>query len=144
MAADTVAPLLIGILLACAALAYVLHPLFAGVGDNGVATRTRGGPTDAEPIRDALEVLESDRATGRVSDDDSAAIRRVYQAEARAEGRSTEAEAAHDDPVEALILRYREMKAACPVCGHRALPGALYCSGCGRRLGEGRRTDSGT
>jgi hypothetical protein len=39
-----------------------------------------------------------------------------------------------DDELEAAVRAYREQHAACPSCGPRPEPDAVYCSNCGRYL----------
>ncbi len=118
----------------------------------------------------ALREIEFDKATGKLSEEDYAALKAKYTAEALAVLRSeTASEAAHreesvrepagadlpvpsasltgEDPVEALVAeRLRQMQsgvARCPDCGPRPEGDALYCSTCGRSLSVGGCADCG-
>lgn len=95
----------------------------------------------------ALREIEFDRATGKLSDEDYAALKRQYTTEALAILRTeapTAAAAAPstapgpDDPVEAMIAdRIRKLGGdlvRCPGCGPRPESDALFCSKCGRSL----------
>ena len=91
---------------------------------------------------EALEEIEFDRATGRLSAVDYAALRATYEqvlvarpetdvppdATAPAIARDLDAEA------EAMVRRVREGKLACAVCGPRPELDAIFCSSCGRPL----------
>ena len=69
--------LLIGAALAVAALVYVLFPLFDAVAPSRL--RVGRGPALApESAIDALREIEFDRATGKLSDDDYAALKAEY------------------------------------------------------------------
>jgi hypothetical protein len=150
--------LLIGAALAVAALVYVLLPLFDAVAPG----RSRGGGRLAmapESAIDALREIEFDRATGKLSDDDYAALKAQYTRTALVELRAREsadserralvtaaATSAGDespnvpvgvdtaDPVEAAVLRYRSMRRACETCGPRPEPDPAFCSSCGTYL----------
>ena len=147
-------PLLLGTGLAVAALLYVLLPLFAeGADQRTVAsappTGTDAGATGEQGAIAALREIEFDRATGKLSDADYAALKARYTRQAVVEMRAAdsvartagaEAEvptAASDDPLEAVIARHRAPPVACPSCGPRPEPNAWYCSSCGRWL-QGR------
>jgi hypothetical protein len=133
--------LLVGTALALVALAYVLYPIFVS-GDAGPAEQAaRREPNEAERAVDALREVEFDRATGKLSADDYAALKSAYTMEAveamrasDAAGAPDETATAPDDVVEALIERYRGQVATCPSCGERPEPAAVFCSSCGRRL----------
>jgi hypothetical protein len=137
--------LLVGAALAVGALAYVLYPLFAV----GPITRRRAmGASRAatEGAIDALREIEFDRATGKLSDDDYAALKAEYTRSALVELRSREdAPAAAEsaalddaiaaaDPAEAAVLRYRSVRRACETCGPRPEPDPAFCSSCGKYL----------
>ena len=133
-------PLLLGTLLAVGALAFVLWPLF----DEGGTTRT-GQAARAPRREDAIEALreiEFDRATGKLSDADYAALKTTYTSQALAQLRAKEAAAdapiaVEEDPAEAAVRRWRSRATACPQHGPRPEPDAIYCSDCGRHL-EGK------
>jgi hypothetical protein len=128
--------LLAGTVLAVAALAFVLYPLFFGVTD---ARRRRGEPeaADDSPIV-ALREIEFDRATGKLSESDYAELKRKYSQRALDELRTTRGDVAPDpvpsDPIEARVLEYRQTHSECPTCGVRPESDAVYCSTCGSYL----------
>lgn len=129
------AALVIGTALALAALAFVLYPIFTDAGNAPRESAPRREPTDTERAVDALREVEFDRATGKLSDDDYAALRSAYTAEAVQAMRMVPADAsAAEDAAEALIERYRGAVVDCPSCGERSEPAALFCSSCGTRL----------
>jgi hypothetical protein len=132
------AALVIGTALALAALAFVLHPIFTDAGSAPRESAPRREPTDTERAVDALREVEFDRATGKLSDDDYAALRSAYTAEAvqamrAAPPMSVDASSA-EDAAEALIQRYRGAVVDCPSCGERSEPAAVFCSSCGVRI----------
>lgn len=126
--------LLLGTVLALGALAYVLYPVFMTDADDAPVPAPRREPDDAERAVDALREVEFDRATGKLSDDDYAALKAAYTSEAVEAMRASDAASAPDDAAEALIARYRERVVSCPSCGERPEPAAAFCSNCGRRL----------
>lgn len=88
-------------------------------------------------LRQALDELEQDRATGKMSPSDYATLRAKLLASAERLDVSVPSEAATPDrtaEAEALVLRLREERVRCAVCGVRPEPGARYCSSCGRHL----------
>jgi translation initiation factor 2 beta subunit (eIF-2beta)/eIF-5 len=138
-----VSALIIGTVLALAALGFVLYPLFR-----------EGGPTvrkPARPVREArepsaseravaiLREVEFDRETGKLSESDYKALKNTYTREALAAMRSEDSAVATaagvpDDEIEAVILKYRARPTTCESCGPRPEPDAIYCSSCGRYL----------
>jgi cytochrome c-type biogenesis protein CcmI len=144
--------LLLGAVLAAAALAFVLHPLFRGVGRAAIPLPGRPAPrggTDGESAIDALREIEFDRETGKLSEADYTTLRTEYTRRALVEMRTTapatgaprgtEATpgtpaAAALDAAEAAVLRYRQHRVVCGDCGPRPEPDAVYCSSCGRYL----------
>jgi hypothetical protein len=134
--------LLIGAALAVAALLYVLFPLF----DNAtpVSKPSRARPVEApETAIDALREIEFDKATGKLSDVDYAALKAEYTRSALVELRAREEPGAAEstvpnaegvDPVEAAVLRYRAMRRECETCGPRPEPDPAFCSNCGKYL----------
>ena len=148
--------LVVGAVLAVAALIYVLLPLFDAV--TPLRARLTGTPAAApESAIDALREIEFDRATGKLSDDDYAALKATYTRSALVElrarrGEPAAASAGPDqvavpsltasvpsiagavDPVEAAVLRYRAMRRSCDVCGPRPEPDPAFCSSCGKYL----------
>ncbi len=137
-------PLLLGSVLAVAALAFVMWPLLKG---GMQATPVLLAPEQA-PEASALEALreiEFDQATGKLSAEDYASLKAAYTPLALAELRAREsgaaaaspAVAAAEDAAEALIARVKQGGASCPSCGPRPESDALFCSDCGRALGAG-------
>jgi len=134
-------PLIVGTLLAVAAVAYVLYPLLFG---SAPATRRPVGLPRVAPVADedaivALREIEFDRATGKLSDTDYAELKSRYTALAlaamRARGEGG-ADATPTDLVEATVLAYRARLKSCARCGPRPEPDAVYCSNCGSYLDE--------
>lgn len=140
--------LLTGVIVAIAAVALVLEPLFAN--------RTRRITAPTEDLLDfqdphesdsprvkallALKEIEFDRATGKLSDADYVRLKREY---GRAALNAMDAEpgaagaAADDDAVERAIAEFRDRgPQQCPGCGERPEATAIFCSSCGRLLGE--------
>ena len=134
--------LVLGTLLAVAALAFVLQPLLFDVSTAGARAPSRapramqGGDEDAVA---ALREIEFDRATGKLSDADYAELKARYTARAleamRAVGADGESAVAQD-VVEATVLAYRARLKSCARCGPRPEPDAVYCSNCGTYLDE--------
>jgi hypothetical protein len=135
--------LVIGTLLAVAALAYVLYPLVFASPASGarpasrrVARAASDGDEDAIV---ALREIEFDRATGKLSDADYADLKTRYTQRAldamRAAG-SAPADAPVEDVVEAAVLAIRARLKSCVRCGPRPEPDAIYCSNCGAYLDE--------
>lgn len=136
--------LLLGSVLAVAALAFVMWPLLKG----GLRSTPIVLAPEQAPEASALEALreiEFDQATGKLSPEDYAALKAAYTPRALAELRAREAgevaasprAAAADDAAEALIARMKQGGRACPHCGPRPESDAAFCSDCGRALGEG-------
>ena len=135
-------PLLIGTLLAIAAMAWVLSPLFRA--DAGVVAAPYS-PARAdlgarrERAVEALREIEFDQATGKLSDADYAMLKTRYTRQAVAAMRSESgAPVVDESEIEAAIRRAREAQATIPACsvhGLRPEPDAAYCSECGRFLG---------
>lgn len=111
-------PLIVGTLLALAALSFVLYPLLArnaaGVDENEAPDAIARDPGRAEAI-DALREIEFDRATGKLSDSDYDSLKSTYTQ------RAVDAMRAGDSAV-------------CPRCGPRPEKVAVFCSKCGQRL----------
>ncbi len=134
--------LLLGTLLAVAGLAFVLAPLVRGHATaDAVAPLAPESPREASAV-DALREIEFDQATGKLSDEDYAALKAQYTPRALAELRAHEAAAdaadaraaAGDDPAERLIQQVKSARNVCPACGPRPEGDALFCSNCGRAL----------
>ena len=136
--------LLLGSVLAVAALAFVMWPLLKG----GLRSTPIVLAPEQAPEASALEALreiEFDQATGKLSPEDYAALKAAYTPRALAELRAREAGevaasprvAAVDDAAEALIARMKQAGRDCPACGPRPESDAMFCSDCGRMLGAG-------
>jgi hypothetical protein len=134
--------LVVGTALALAALAFVLHPLFAHAGELPGRRRSEAAGPVVAPEQDAVDVLreiEFDRATGKLSDGDYHALKTRYTERALAAMRARDSAAALatlplDDVAEAAVRRHRARLAECATCGPRPEPDARYCSDCGRFL----------
>ena len=138
--------LLVGAAIAVGALVYVLLPLF----DTPVSLPSRRGDRSKaliphEGAIDALREIEFDRATGKLSDDDYAALKAEYTRTALVELRARDAtpmtppllpDAPVDglDRAEAAVLKYRATRRACDTCGPRPEPDPAFCSTCGKYL----------
>jgi hypothetical protein len=128
--------LVVGTVLAVAALAFVLHPLFFG------ATETRLGESGSAEMPDdsailALREIEFDRATGKLSDADYAELKTAYTDRALRELRTADVPVVRDpalDAIEARVREYRLTHRACSTCGVRPESDAEYCSTCGSFL----------
>jgi hypothetical protein len=141
-----------GVLLAVAAVSYVLRPIFRphsaggelpGTGEGGRGDDGEDPDDDLSPRAVALRALkeiEFDRATGKLSDADYDALKVQYMAEAvealRVEDRDAgcgmrDAEGSQ----EPTHLASRIPHPACPAHGPRPERDAEFCSECGRRLG---------
>ena len=111
-------PLIVGTLLALAALCFVLYPLIVSDGAlnsaRGILTNQPTDPAHNSAV-DALREIEFDRATGKLSDTDYAQLKSSYTARALAVMRSSGA-------------------AICDICGPRPESDAQFCSNCGRAL----------
>src|SRR5262245_59593408 len=129
--------LVVGTLLAVAALAFVLQPLFFGARP---LKPSPSPPSETAPegrAITALREIEFDRATGKLSESDYAELKARYTNEAvlemRREERSLELPVAvSDDEIEQAVRAYRASHPACPDCGPRPETDAVYCSNCGR------------
>ena len=139
-------PLLVGSGLAVLALVYVMVPLVRASGAGALRPAAladgRAEPDEASAV-EALREIEFDRATGKLSDEDYAALRATYAPRAVAELKAREeasvgtvaaSGAGLDDPAERLIARVKARASACPTCGPRPEPDALFCSDCGHCL----------
>ncbi|MDQ6886600.1 MAG: zinc ribbon domain-containing protein [Gemmatimonadota bacterium] len=140
-----IAPLLSAALFLLA-LAFVLLPLFGDAPPPAVgATTTDAEESSQDQAIGALREIEFDRATGKLSDEDYAALKERYTTEAVAHMRSeaspvltespeTQAVGAPADEVEGMILHYRSREYSCRHCGPRPEIDAVFCSTCGRYL----------
>ena len=108
-------PLIVGTLLAIAALSFVLYPLLVGDGTlnsaRGILTNDVRDPSRNTAV-DALREIEFDRATGKLSESDYNELKTSYTRRALAVMRSSGA-------------------AICDNCGPRPEADAEFCSNCG-------------
>lgn len=129
-------PLIVGTLLAVAALAFVLYPVFFGVVRSPLPTvLPRLNEGDSAVL--ALREIEFDRATGKLSDVDYAELKARYTQEAISAMRQQTSRGGASplgDEIEAAVLAYRQTHLTCPVHGPRPEADAVYCSDCGRYL----------
>jgi rRNA maturation endonuclease Nob1 len=149
--------LVVGTLLAIAALLLVLEPLLSGrnVGQSPEpdpqGSDARGADSDAEGSAiAALREIEFDRETGKLSDADYADLKQRYTRAAIDEMRGEDAvvETSNnasiiaaaastrsiDAAVDAAIARARASRPSCNDCGPRPEVDAMYCSNCGKHL----------
>jgi hypothetical protein len=139
--------LIAGVIVAFVAVALVLEPLFSARGAEPVAA----SPADEIDFTDieesesakvqallALKEIEFDRATGKLSDEDYAALKTKYSKVALAAIDAEEQEEldmAAEDVAEELIKRAAAGRGnVCPSCGPRPEADAAFCSNCGRKL----------
>ncbi|HUL02714.1 MAG TPA: zinc ribbon domain-containing protein [Gemmatimonadales bacterium] len=138
---------IVGVLLAAAAVAFVLYPVLRpGVGhgtwDAGGLAGEEGDDPDDDLSRRAVAVralreIEFDRATGKLSDGDYDSLRTKYTAEAVAASRAEAGEAGVKPRTAPAVTRPSSPvpRPSCPTHGPRPEPDAAFCSDCGRRLG---------
>jgi hypothetical protein len=142
--AEVAAAGLLGVL----ALWLVLWPMFSP----GSSPPRPEEPIDPEETArgvalTALKEIEFDRETGKLSDADYAFLKEKYTAAAL---EALRAEA--PDDIEAMVAaRVRVLRSAstsaspgapaCPTCGPRPEPDAVFCSACGQRLALAGRCD---
>jgi len=134
-----ISALFIGLILLCAALAYVSLPFWKkrkNTSKNLATAQSEGG---REAVLAALRDLDFDFKTGKVSEEDYQPLRAQLLVQA---AQYIEAEKKGDEQLEALIQSRRKNKQRpfmpFPSCGNKIHAGDLFCSSCGRKL-EGRR-----
>ena len=135
-----IAALVIGTLLAVGALAFVLYPVFFADATRRHVPAPPPRQSERQAAVAALREIEFDRATGKLSDSDYAELKTRYAQQAilamRREGPTVAAtvDRPTDDDIEAAVRAYRDGHGACPSCGPRPEPDAVFCSSCGRYL----------
>jgi hypothetical protein len=134
MAVEAVVAALVG----AAALWLVLRPIFVTPKRAPVVYEPLDPEETARGVAlTALKEIEFDRETGKLSDADYELLKRKYTA-AALEALRVERQAGPPSDIEAMIAAkvviLRGGAPACPTCGPRPEPDALYCSGCGRPL----------
>jgi cytochrome c-type biogenesis protein CcmI len=120
--------LVIGAVLALAAVAFVLYPLLA---PNRQRMRQALAPEEVpgSTAVEALREIEFDRQTGKLSDADYTSLKASYTERALAELRSEPVAEPAPSPQDVPAQRL-----TCPECGPRPESDAAYCSDCGRYL----------
>jgi hypothetical protein len=136
MAVEAVLAALVG----AAALWLVLRPIFVSSGPKPVVYEPPDPEETAKGVAlTALKEIEFDRETGKLSDADYELLKRKYTA-AALEALRAEQETSAPSDIEAVIAAkvavLRGEGPACPTCGPRPEPDALYCSACGRPLAQ--------
>ena len=131
-----ISALLIGIVLLCAAIAYVSLPFWEkrkkSIKDS-IGTQPEAGH---EAVLAALRDLDFDFKTGKVSEDDYQSLRAQLLVQA---AQYIEAERKAEEQLEALIQSRRTNKrpvrmVSCPSCGNKIHAGDLFCSSCGTKV----------
>jgi len=134
--------LIVGVVLAAGATYYVLLPILrppAPTPAGAAAFADEGDDPDDDmspqtvALR-ALQELEFDRATGKLSDTDYEALKAKYTEEALVAMRGEQGAESREQRAKAAP-RSRLPAPVCPVDGQRPEPDAVFCSACGRRLG---------
>lgn len=111
--------LLVGTVLALAALSFVLYPLVVSSGSDTFAIEEpAAAPADGgrNSAVEALREIEFDRATGKLSDSDYDSLKASYTQRA-------------------VEVMRGGTGSVCENCGPRVERGALFCSNCGAMLG---------
>lgn len=106
-------PLIIGTVLAVAALCYVLWPLL--VPPTARAAAPVASAASPDYAVEALRELEFDRATGKISDSDYGTLKATYTRKALS------------------VMRAGD-RIVCERCGPRPEADAAFCSNCGASL----------
>ncbi|HET9294314.1 MAG TPA: zinc ribbon domain-containing protein [Gemmatimonadales bacterium] len=141
MLLEAVAAGLVGVAL----LWLVFEPM---LGPPRVSTSRLGELDELEETRKglaltALKEIEFDRETGKLSDADYAYLKSRYTSAAIEALREEEGKGGGEAVERIVAERVRVVRAAaagtpaiaCPDCGIRPEPDALFCSSCGRRIG---------
>jgi len=151
---EAVAAAVVGLII----LGLVLQPLFKP----SLAPPRPAEPVDPEETPKglaltALKEIEFDRETGKLSDSDYQLLKAKYTA-AALDALRQETELASDDIEAVIAAKVRALRSAsaptspnatdlpgfsraCPTCGPRPEPDAIFCSTCGRHLPSGSSCD---
>ena len=147
--------LILGTLLALAALTFVLYPLLSSVEQNE-DPRSAYSRANTQSVRtvqlapdeglaiEALREIEFDRATGKLSDSDYDELKAKYTRMALSDLREADDAARPvdllatavdgEDPVEAAVRAVQARRPKCGTCGPRPESDSVYCSSCGSYL----------
>ena len=141
--------LLVGVLVAVAALALVLEPLVRPAAAHAAGKLSPADDIEFADPREstspkvqallALKEIEFDRATGKLSDDDYESLKAKYSSTAlRAIRDEDDREAVptgdFDEVAEAAIRRARGKAKFCSECGSKLPPVANFCGECGAEV----------
>ncbi|MFQ5614530.1 MAG: zinc ribbon domain-containing protein [Anaerolineae bacterium] len=157
-----VAAITLGIIVTGAMAVFIAWPWWKQERDAQAEAGAKAGPAgmdrsdslvrQREAVLTALRDLDFDHATGKVVEADYGPLRQAMLAQAAGilaelDKAQAAAEAELDAGIEAEALAVRAGLApngdgrppapdqACPACGWSIRPGALYCAGCGTKLG---------
>jgi len=148
---DSSLTLILGTVIALAALSYVLFPLLNTSEENAAASKREAALNAAGQALvnsedgmavSALREIEFDRETGKLSDSDYDELKAKYTTLALAELRKQDddsfarkaidsATAANEDPVEAAVRAVQARRPQCRTCGPRPESDSVFCSDCG-------------
>ena len=141
---------IIGLILVLGAAFWVAWPLLAGTAVAGAAAPADGERSPAHEKEIALRAIREadfDHRTGKLSDEDYAALREELEGRALSamaeldaasalhavpQGAPPAAQAGAAQPARAT----GEPGGFCPACGVRFARGARFCPGCGKKLPE--------
>jgi len=118
--------------------AIILTPLFRRSGFVSLAGPPAPGGQAGRKTADALADLAFDHATGKLTDDDYAALRSKVAAAPAASAAPLSLPAEVVDPLEAEIRAARRLRRSCAGCGTALPQAARFCPACGTPV-EGRR-----
>ena len=131
--------LVLGAVLAAAALAFVMWPLFRGPPTAGRGRSENPGLAQDSAVR-ALREIEFDRATGKLSDADYAQLKADFTVRAVADLRAADLAATATTDADRAELMIQRARGAAITCRHCSAvcpePDALYCSSCGTYLAQ--------
>jgi predicted RNA-binding Zn-ribbon protein involved in translation (DUF1610 family) len=136
--------LLAGVFVTVAALALVLEPL---IFPRGAVTAAPEDDLEVVELEEsaspkvqallALQEIEFDHATGKLSDDDFNRLKTTYTERALAAIKTERGDTSDtvEDEAERIIQAAKNaVGRTCPACGPRPEVGAVFCSQCGRTL----------
>ena len=131
--------LIVGVLLAAGGTYYVLLPILRPPPEPSADTGVRDEGEDPDDDMSAravafraLKEIEFDRATGKLSDTDYESLKAKYTEEALVAMRGEQGGRSSTLPAAPRSV----LRAPCPTHGPRPEPNAVFCSECGKRLGD--------